>query len=151
MTGTVSETFFLPDEIGRKTSCIPADIYNLAHTLLARSELNCVFVPIRVLQFLGVITDSEIIFVDSQAYAYNRNEGGRLIMLAWKFPNLAGREALHEPVDCDVLFYNPDSVDIQLRLIGDFRDALQLLDRRYRNKALPPEGARILKLSKPLT
>ena len=144
--GTVTETFFLPDEIGRHESCIPADIFNLARTLLARSELGCVFVPIRQMQFLAVITGDEIDFVDSQAYACNRDEGGRLIMLAWHFKNTRERQALTEPVECDVLYYHPESSDLQSRLIGYFRDSLQQLDQRYRNRTLPADGAKILKL-----
>ena len=146
LTVSATETFFLPDEVSREASTTPADIYNLARTLLARSEFSCVFVPIRSLQFLGVITETEIVFVDSQAYAYNENEGGRLIVLAWKFRSTSDRESLKDPVDCDVIYYHPESRDIQSRLIGDFRDALNLMDERYREQALPADGARILKL-----
>ena len=147
LTVSATETFFLPDEIGRKASRIPADIYNLARTLLARSEFSCVFVPIRSLQFLGVITGNEIVFVDSQAYAYNQDEGGRLITIAWKFESMNNRQSLDEPVDCDIVYYDSGSEEIQSRLIGDFRAALKLLDERYRESALPSDGARILKLT----
>lgn len=146
MTVSATETFFLPDEVGREASSVPADIYNLARTLLGRSEFSCVFVPIRSLQYLGVITENEIVFVDSQAYACNGNEGGRLIVTVWQFRSTHGRGSLSEPVDCDVVFYAPDSEEVQVRLIGDFREALELLDERYREGALPPDGARILKL-----
>ncbi len=146
MTESATETFFLPDELGREASHIPADIYNLARTLLGRSEFSCVFVPIRSLQFLGVITDNEIVFVDSLAYAYNQDEGGRLIKIAWQFDNTNDRESLNEPVDFDAVYYDPGSSEIQNRLIGDFRKALELLDERYRKSALPSGGARILKL-----
>jgi hypothetical protein len=146
LTESVTETFFLPAEVGRKLSAIPADIYNLAHTLLARSEFSCVFVPIRSLQFLGVITATEIVFVDSHAYAYNQNEGGRLIMIAWQFRAANDRASLNEPVDCDIVYYDAGSAEIQARLIGEFRDALELLDERYREEALPAGGARILQL-----
>ncbi len=121
-------------------------MYNLAHTLLSRTEFSCVFVPIRSLQFLGVITETEVVFVDSQAYAYNQDEGGRLIMLAWKFRNTGERASLKDPVDCDVVYYHPESHEIQRRMIAEFRDALKLVDERYREQALPAEGARILKL-----
>ena len=146
MTESVTDTFFLPEEVERKAFTLPADIYNLAHTLLARSEFDCVFVPIRSLQYLGVITDSEIIFVDSQAYAFHQEQGGRLIMLAWKFLHTGTRDSLQEPVDCCMHAYHPDSREIQLRLVADFRKALLLLDQRYRDRALPADGARILKL-----
>ena len=146
MVSTVTETFFLADEVGRDNFCMPADMFNLARTLLGRSEFGCVFVPIRQMQFMGVITENEINFVDSQAYAYNQNEGGRLIMLAWHFRNAGERQSLNEPVQCDVLYYHPDSSRLQLQLIGEFRRSLQQLDQRYRDKALPPDGAKILRL-----
>ena len=98
MTESVTKTFFLPEEVERRAFTLPADIYNLAHTLLARSEFDCVFVPIRSLQYLGVITHSEIVFVDTQAYAFNQEQGGRLIMLAWKFLHTGTRDSLQEPV-----------------------------------------------------
>jgi hypothetical protein len=146
LTVSATETFFRPDEVGRKASCVSADIYNLAHTLLSRSEFSCVFVPIRSLQFMGIITETEVVFVDSQAYAYNQDEGGRLIMLAWRFRNTSERASLKDPVDCDVIYYHPESHEIQSRMIGEFRDALRHVDERYREQALPAEGARILKL-----
>ncbi|MGB5439616.1 MAG: hypothetical protein WBN57_04230 [Gammaproteobacteria bacterium] len=89
--------------------------------LINRSRSNCVFVPVRCMQFLAVITDKEIIFVISQADACKQNEGGRLIMLSWIFPNTAARESLNEPVDCELLYYHEDSSAIQLRPMGDFR------------------------------
>lgn len=146
LTESVTETFFLPEELNRQAFMLPADIYNLAHTLLTRSEFNCVFVPIRSLQFLGVITASEIVFVDSQSYAYNQDEGGRLIMIVWKFQSTTARASLQQPVACSMHAYHPDSRDIQLRLVADFREALESLDQRYRNRALPANGARILML-----
>jgi hypothetical protein len=45
-----------------------------------------------------------------------------------------------------VVFYGKSNNDIQLRLIADFRQALMLLDQRYRNAQLPVEGAKILRL-----
>lgn len=146
MTRIVTETFFLPDETGREATRIPADLYNLAHTLLARSESGCVFVPIRTLQYLGVITDTEIVFVDSMAYACSEEQGGRMVMLAWQFRERASRDSLREPVACEVLYYGPQGPEVQMRLVAEFAAALQLLDRRYRDRALPAGGASILKL-----
>lgn len=146
MSNRVTETFFLPDEVACKEWTLPADIYNLSRTLLGRSEFDCVFVPIRSMQYLGIITRNEIVFVDSQAYAYQENEGGRLIMLAWKFNSASGRESLNEAMPCQVIQYHTDGDQIQMRLIGAYKEALDLLDRRYRNSALPAGGARIVKL-----
>ena len=146
MGSRVTETFFLPDEIDSREWSLPADIYNPSRTLLSRSEFDCVFVPIRSMQYLGIITSNEIVFVDSQAYAWRENEGGRLIMLAWRFDMAGVRDSLDEPVPCHVIYYHPDSEQVQLRLVRAYKEALDLLEKRYRNSALPPGGARIVKL-----
>lgn len=148
MTETVTETFYLPDEIGRDMSRIPADIYNTSHNLLARSEYNCVFVPIRTLQVFGVVTENEIVFVDSLSYAHVDNEGGRIILLTWRFIHTHDREAIDEPVDCEIVFHHENGRAVQSRLIMELRSALEHLDKKYREEALPAEGARIVKLNK---
>ena len=139
-----SETFFRPPEVARLSSAVPAGVYNTARNLLARSREGCVFVPIRSMQFLGVIDRDEILFVDSQAYAYEGEQGGRLILIAWQLRPTADRNSLAEPVPCDIVLYEAGLQETQLRLAGEFGRAMQDLDRRYRGAALPAQGARIL-------
>ena len=130
MINRVTETFFLPEAIGRQAWTLPADIYNLSRTLLGRSDFNCAFVPIRSMQYLAIITRDEIVFVDSQAYAYRDNEGGRLIMLVWKFDTAAQRDALafaELPIG--------DHAGNALERFGDVPDAL-------RTGLVAPEEAR---------
>jgi hypothetical protein len=149
MANIVTETFFLPAEVERRSWSTPADIYNLYRALLGRSATGNVFVPIRSMQFMGVMDGDEIVFVDSQSYAVSENQGGRLILVAWQFVGPRDRESLSDPVACEVVFYEKNSNDIQLRLIAEFRQALVLLDQRYRNEQLPAKGAKILRLSTP--
>lgn len=125
---------------------VPGDIYNLYHALQARSETGHVFVPIRTLQFMAVLDKNEIVFVDSQSYATSKDEGGRLILIAWKFPLSHDRDALADPMPCEVVFYEKENSELQLRLISEFRQAMELLDQRYRDSQLPREGAKILTL-----
>lgn len=146
MSAKVTETFFLPHEISRESASIPADLYNVTHTILRRSDNDCVFVPIRSLQYLGIITASEIVFVDSMAYTVQDGHGGRLIKLSWQFHHRVARDSLDAPMQCDVVHYHADAGEIELRLVGEFRQALQLMDERYREHIMPQEGARILKL-----
>jgi hypothetical protein len=146
MTEQVTETFFLPDEIDRETSRLPADIYNTAHSLLSRSETECVFVPVRTLQMFGVVTLDEIVFVDALTYTKQGNEGGRVIQLAWQFNHGHDRDALDQPIEIDVVFYLEQGRAAQQRLVREFRDALALMDRRYRQSSLPADGARIIRL-----
>ncbi len=145
MTNIVTETFFLPDEASRKDWRVPAGIYNLYHSLQRRSQTGHVFVPIRSMQFMAVLDRNEIVFIDSQSYAVSEKEGGRLILIAWKFADSHDRDALGDPMPCEVVFYEQNNGDLQLRLVSEFRQAMELLDQRYRNARLPVEGARILR------
>ncbi len=151
MTTTVTETFFLPKEVERKHWLLHADIYNLYHSLYARNEIGHVFVPIRDLQFMAVLDKNEIVFVDGQSYAVAKNkegenEGGRLILLAWKFPVSHDRDSLMDPMPCEVIFYDKKNTDLQLRMISAFKQAMELMDQRYRDKQIPRQGAKILTL-----
>ncbi|NOR43185.1 MAG: hypothetical protein GQ572_07585 [Gammaproteobacteria bacterium] len=151
MTNTVTETFFLPKEVDRKSWLVPAEIYNLFHSLQARNHVGHVFVPIRIMQFMAVLDKNEIVFVDGQSYAVSENssgenEGGRLILISWKFPTSHDRDSLDEPMPCEVIYYDKKNSDLQLRLILAFREAMELMDQRYRDKEIPVQGAQILTL-----
>ncbi len=148
MTTFVTETFFLPKEAGREHWSVPAEIYNLYRSLQGRSETGHIFIPIRSMQFMAVLDKYEIIFVDSQSYAVSKDEGGRLIVIAWKFSSIGmhDRASLSEPVPCEVVFYGRINSEIQLRLVSEFRKAMELVDQRYRNSQLPAKGAKILTL-----
>jgi hypothetical protein len=98
------------------------------------------------MQFLAVMDKDEIVFVDSMSYAVSEDEGGRLILIAWQFNEPHDREALTDPVPCEVVFYEQKNSDIQLRLVSEFRQAIELLDQRYRDEHLPAKGAKILSL-----
>lgn len=125
---------------------MPADLYTLYHSLFSRNKPGYIFVPIRSMQFMAVLDKREIIFVDSQSYAYSSNEGGRLIVIAWKFSPSYEREALTESMPCEIVFYAEKPGDLQLRLIAEFRQAMELMDRRYRDEKLPTSGAKIIAL-----
>ena len=146
MTTIVTETFFLPAEVDRRIWSAPAEIYNLCKSLFNRSLTGNVFVPIRSMQFLAVIDKHEIVFVDSQSYAVSENEGGRVILVAWQFKESHQRDALTDPVPCEVVFYEKGGSDTQLRLVAEFRKSMELMDQRYRDEQLPAKGAKILQL-----
>ena len=146
MTTIVTETFFLPREVERKQWSVPAEIYNLYRALQMRCQAGHVFVPIRNMQFMAVLDKNEIVFVDSQSYAVSKDEGGRLILIAWQFVESTDRDALTDPVPCDVVFYEQNNSDLQLRLVSEFRQAMELMDQRYRDEQLPAKGAKILRL-----
>ena len=140
----VTEVFFRPPEVARQSSALPAELYDAAQRLLGRSRGGCVFVPIRSMQYIGVVDRTETVFVDSQAYAYQGEQGGRLIVIAWQPRPAPGRTSLAEPVPCDVVFYEHNLAEVQRRLVGELGRALQDLEGRTLDAELPVQGARIL-------
>jgi hypothetical protein len=96
-----------------------------------------VFIPIRSLQILAILTQETINFVDSQAYAVFAEQGGRLIILAWNIPNAATRQQLDAPVMIDVLEYRAGLEVIQRRLIREFQQAMRLCWQRQHHRNMP--------------
>ncbi|MEL0585249.1 MAG: hypothetical protein AAES65_10280 [Candidatus Thiodiazotropha sp. (ex. Lucinoma kazani)] len=83
---STSETFFRPKADKRECLNIPAPLFNRCRLLVKRCLSEHVFVPIRSMQYQAVIDRDEVIFVDNQGgYAVQDGEGGRVIVLAWKF------------------------------------------------------------------
>jgi hypothetical protein len=119
----MEEHFYREKEIARKSGLLPADTYNLAHTLLVRAG-KCLFVPIRRLQYMAVLDAEEIIFVDSQNKAW--------VELAWQHFRPQIRASLDEPVPFEVVHYLPQAVETMRRLPGEFHQALRLLADRQK-------------------
>lgn len=141
-----TETFFLPREVARTNWSTPADIYNLYRTLLIRNSNQPVFVPIRNMQFMAILDQHEIVFVDSQSYAVSGDTGGRMILLAWQYNQLQDRDSLDKPVPCEVISYELDNSEIQIRLVLEFRQAMKLINERYRNGLPVGNGFNIVRL-----
>jgi hypothetical protein len=119
----MEERFYRDEEIKRQPAFLPAATYNLAHTLLARAG-GCLFVPIRGLQYMAVLDDEEIIFVDSQNKAW--------VELAWQHFSPQARTSLDERVPFEVVHYLPKAAEAMQRLPGEFHQALQLLASRQK-------------------
>lgn len=133
----VEETFYRRAEVGREARHLPAAVYNLARVLLGRSTQNCLFVPIRTMQYLAVLDPDEFIFVD--------REGGRFIELAWRGFQIADRSSLDEPVAYEAVYYSPGAAAVMTRLQGEFGRALKQLEDRQELSG----PARMLKLKAP--
>jgi hypothetical protein len=119
----MEERFYREEEIVRLPGFLPAATYNLAHTLLARAG-QCLFVPIRSLQYMAVLDAEEFIFVDSQNKAW--------IELAWQRFRPQARTALDERVPFEVVHYRIQAAETMKRLPAEFHQALQLLAGRQR-------------------
>lgn len=140
-----TETFFRPQEVARQESAIPAALYNICQRLLRRIGADCLFVPIRSMQYQAIIDRGEIIFVDNQGgYAYQDGQGGRLIRIAWEPRPPDKRESLIESIPCHIVFYFPDLKETQLRLVGEFTRTLEQIEQREREQQIADQGPRIL-------
>lgn len=144
MTAVTTEVFFLPDEFRRESVSISANLYNRCRLLLSRCQYEHIFVPIRSMQYLAVIDQEGIIFVDSQAYAVRGGEGGRMILLAWQFRPDLRPDSLTEPVSIDVVYYHPNALEVQRRLMGDFLKSLDILDARYKETGCEARAKKVL-------
>lgn len=132
MPETRTELFFRPDSLACERLTIPAALYNRCRLALGRCPNEHVFVPIRSMQIMAVIDLEEIIFVDSQAYAVQDGQGGRLICLAWIFRPEAGRSDLTEPAPIELLYFRKDARELHSRLVGEFMQSLELMEDRLR-------------------
>ena len=132
----MEERFYREQEIARLPGFLPAATYNLAHTLLARAK-QCLFVPIRSMQYMAVLDAEEFIFVDSQNKAW--------VELAWQHFRPQVRSSLDEPVPFELVHYAPQAAETMKRLPGEFLKALQALAVRD----LPQQDAHVLPLVRP--
>jgi hypothetical protein len=124
-------TLYREEPILRETRHLPADVYNVAHLLLARAlETDgkpCAFVPIRSMQYLAVIDREEIVFVD--------RERPSLVQVAWQNFRPQARNALNERVEFEVAYYTSESTGILSRLMSEFPPAMQALAGKARIEA----------------
>lgn len=143
------ETFFRPDSsVAREPSALPADLFNGLQLLLSRGGGESVFLPIRSMQYLAVITRDETLFVDAQGgYAHQDGVGGRIIRIAWR--PARHRESLSAPVPCDIVYYFEHLTEVQRRLISDIRPSLKMVLDRQRERAMRAVEGRILPFRQP--
>ena len=81
----------------------------------------------------------------SQSYAVSGNTGGRTILLAWQYGKI-DRDSLQEPVACEVVSYEQDNREIQIRLVTEFRQAMKSIKERYQNGLPVGNGFNIVQL-----
>ena len=112
-------TCYRNPELTRESHFLPADTYNLALTLLARSQSGNLFVPIRALQYLAIIDAEEFVFLDGARKCW--------IDIAWRNFRPQARNSLQDPVAYDAVYYHPDAENLMTRLQGELPRALQAL------------------------
>ena len=116
--------FYRPEEWSRERRFLPAPTYNLGHTLLARSGLSCLFVPIRTMLYLAVLDGEEFIFIDRQ--------GGRHVEISWQSFRPQARWGIDQPVPYEAVYYRSTAILTMRRLQNEFYRALQEFAARQR-------------------
>jgi hypothetical protein len=148
MSENLSEIFFRPDELACERLTIPSALYNQCRLMLSRCHYQSVFIPVRTMQIQAVIDADEVIFVDNLAYAVRDGQGGKLIRLAWKFRLDQERDNLTEPAPIDLIYYDGKARDLHNRLIGDFKKALDLMEKRFKASRCEAKVKRVVAFPK---
>jgi hypothetical protein len=117
-------TVYRDQAMHREARRLPADTYNLARTLQARSPNGVVFVPIRSMQVLAILDRDEFIFLDSQYKTW--------AWVAWQCFRSDARATLEDPVDYELACYDASGLEAMTRLPRAFHQALQALASRDR-------------------
>jgi len=112
-------TCYRDTEVKRELRQLPAATYNLAHTLLARSQSGNLFIPIRSMQYLAILDLEELVFLDGPRKCW--------IDIAWRNFHPQLRQALDEPVSYEAVYYTPEAAKIMSRLQRELFLALQQL------------------------
>jgi len=126
-------TVYRDQVLFREARWLPADTYNLARTLQARSPGGVVFVPIRSMQVLAILDREEFIFLDVEYKSW--------VMLAWQSFHADARAALDDPVAYELVCYQTSGREAMQRLPREFHQALRALAEKDRIAA----PARVLK------
>jgi len=118
------ETFHRGKVLHEERRSIPASLYKKTLVLLKKSGKTA-FVPVRSMQYLGIIDKEEIIFVN----ALNK----RVIEFSWN--NFRHKESmsLHQPVEYVLRFYRPGVEQEAKRMQGEFEQHMDLALSRLAN------------------
>ncbi|MFA7387923.1 MAG: hypothetical protein WCZ87_09710 [Thiohalobacteraceae bacterium] len=130
------ERFYRDVPIEVRPARLPAELYNLTRRLLARGGADCLFVPIRSIQYMAVIDAEEVIFVD--------REVKRLIELAWRSFRPQARAALTDPVPYEQHLYLDKARATLVNLQGEFLKALIVMDQRTGAALRSGAGSQVL-------
>ncbi|MEW6679209.1 MAG: hypothetical protein AB1421_14940 [Pseudomonadota bacterium] len=108
----------------REPRTLPAETYNLARSIQARSPQGIAFVPIRSMQVLAILDRDEFVFLDSQYKNW--------AMLAWQCFRSDERAALDDPVAYELAYYTAEAEAAMKRLPREFHQALTALAAKGR-------------------
>lgn len=124
-------------ESARESRSLPAATYNLAHALLSRCASGCLFVPIRVMQYLAILDAEEFIFLDGERKCW--------VDIAWRNFKPQDRTSLDEAVAYEAVYYQASAPALMARLQAELPRALNDLAAKGRFDG----SARVLKFTAP--
>ena len=121
------------EEIERRPTFLPSDLYKKLRHLRTLQGREALFIPLRSLQYLAVVDDEEVFFVDGL--------GDRRVVLAWQNFRPADCTRIGDPVPCELVLYRESARDAVPRLVREFSEAIALYETRHAR--IPAAGARI--------
>jgi hypothetical protein len=130
-------TCYRNHEVACESRHLPHATYNLAVTLLARCNSDCLFVPIRSLQYLAILDAEEFVFVDGASKCR--------IDIAWRHFRPMERTSLDDPVGYEAVYYHHETALLMSRLQTEFPLALRSLTGKERLEG----PARVIKFPSP--
>jgi len=116
------ETFHRGKPLGSESKMMPAATYNQMLTLFHQSGKPCIFVPIRNMQYMAIIDDEEIIFVDSARKA--------LVEFSWQKFHPQSRNTLTDPVPYEFVYYDTRALETIKRAHGEFAKCIYRITKR---------------------
>jgi len=135
-----TEEFYRGDELGFEIRKLPAVTYNTLRLVFDYSESSCVFLPIRSMQYMAVIDQDEIIFVDGLKIK-------KIIELSWKNFKPQDRNNLTDPVSYRFCYYDEKAMETMKRLQWEFDKAIHVYYDRLKDK-LPSIDTEVIPLNR---
>lgn len=130
-------TCYRDQAVASESLQLPAATYNLAFTLLSRSNTGNLIIPIRVMQYLAILDAEELVFLDGERKCW--------IDIAWRHFHPQARVALDEPVAYEAVYYQANAKNLMPRLQAELPRALNALASKSRIEG----AAQVLKFPAP--
>lgn len=120
------ERFYRGDTLGTEIGSLSAETYNNMRQLISRHDAPQVFVPVRSLQYMAVVSDGEVVFVDIHIQ--------RVTELSWSNFQANARGGLDCPVSYSCAWHNNKAHERMQKITLEFAESLKVLLTKLRNK-----------------
>lgn len=120
------EKFYRGDTLGTEICALSAETYNNMRRLISRHDGPQVFVPVRSLQYMAVVSDQEVVFVDLHIQ--------RVTELSWSRFQANSRGSLSSPVSYSCAWHNNKAHERMQKITVEFAESLKTLLGKLRDK-----------------